>query len=434
MVVMNQQAEDLNRIIKANNPVVYELLSAKGKAIYFPRKGILAQGAAAKGKEINATIGTAYEDDGKPMVLHSIARGFALDSKDAFPYAPSEGIKPLRDKWQELIKTKNPSLDKTEISAPVVTCGVTNGLSMVGYMFTGEDDEVIMSDLYWENYDLVYTNAYGAELKFFNFFKNNVFDINSFKETINAGRPGKRVVLLNFPNNPSGYTPTKAAGRGVISVLSEAAKAGNKLVVILDDSYFGLGFEEDIFTESLFSELAKCHENLLAVKVDGITKEEYSWGLRVGFVTYGIKNGSKELYKALEDKTAGAIRGNISNASHPAQSIFLAALKSAEHDKEKASNKLIMRERYLKVKEVLSKHPEYGKYFEALPFNSGYFMCVRLKGSNPDKIWEVLLNKYSTGVICYSEKNLFRIAFASTPADKTEKLFSNIYAACKECA
>ena len=220
MAKINQQAEDLNRIIKANNPVVYELLSEKGKAIYFPRKGILAQGAAAKGKEINATIGTAYEDDGKPMVLQSVARGLNLDIKDAFPYAPSEGIKPLRDKWQELIKTKNPSLGKTEISMPVVTCGVTNGLSMVGYMFTGEQDEVIMSDLYWENYDLVYTNAYGAELKFFNFFKNSVFDINSFRETINAGRPGKRVVLLNFPNNPSGYTPTKAAGKEIIGVLS----------------------------------------------------------------------------------------------------------------------------------------------------------------------------------------------------------------------
>ena len=434
MVVMNKQAEDLNRIIKANNPVVYELLSEKGKAIYFPRKGILAQGAAAKGKEINATIGTAYEDDGKPMVLHSIACGINLDIKDAFPYAPSEGIKPLRDKWQELIKTKNPSLDKTEISAPVVTCGVTNGLSMVGYMFTGEDDEVIMSDLYWENYDLVYTNAYGAELKFFNFFKNGVFDINSFRETINSGRPGKRVVLLNFPNNPSGYTPTKAASREIIGVLSEAAKAGNKLVVIMDDSYFGLGFEEDMFTESLFSELANCHENLLAVKVDGLTKEEYCWGLRVGFVTYGIKNGSKELYKALEDKTAGAIRGNISNASHPAQNLFLNALKSAEHDKEKEKSKLKMKERYLKVKEVLSKHAEYGKYFEALPFNSGYFMCVRLKESDQDKVWELLLNKYSTGVICYSEQKLFRIAFASTPADKIDKLFSNIYAACKECA
>lgn len=433
MPVMNPQANELNSIIKAHNPVVYDLLSGKGKAIYFPRKGILAQGAAAKDKDINATIGTAYDDNGKPMVLPSIAQGINLDSKNVFPYAPSEGIKPLRDKWLELIRTKNPSLGNAEISLPVVTCGVTNGLSMVGYMFTGEEDEVIVADLYWENYDLVYTSAYGAELRFFNFFKNRLFDTDSFRETINAGHPGKKVVLLNFPNNPSGYTPTKAAGREIINVLSEAAEAGNKLVVTLDDSYFGLGFEEDIFTESLFSELASCHENLLAVKVDGITKEEYSWGLRVGFVTYGIKNGSKELYRALENKTAGAIRGNISNASHPAQSLFLNALKSAEHEKEKESNKLIIRERYLKVKEVLRVHTEYGEYFEALPFNSGYFMCVRLIGLDPDKVWEVLLNKYSTGVICYSENSLFRIAFASTPADKIEKLFDNIYAACREC-
>ena len=60
-------------------------------------------------------------------------------------------------------------------------------------------------------------------------------------------------------------------------------------------------------------------------------------------------------------------------------------------------------------------------------------MCVRLKNFDPDKVWE-LLDKYSTGVICYARKNLLRIAFASTPLDKIEKLFSNIYSACKECA
>ncbi len=430
---MNPQAEELNAIIKSHNPTVYELLSARGKAIYFPRKGILAQGAAAKNKEINATIGTAYEDDGKPMVLPSISRGFILDPQEAFPYAPSEGIKPLRDKWQELIQFKNPSLGQSGISLPVVSCGVTNGLSLVGYMFTGESDRVIMADLYWENYDLVFTNAYGVELKFFNLFKDRQFDIDSFRQTVNAGQPGKRVVLLNFPNNPSGYTPTKAVARDIISVLRESAQAGNHLVVILDDSYFGLSFEEDIYNESLFAELAGCHENLLAIKVDGITKEEYAWGLRVGFVTFGIKNGSKELYKALEDKFAGAVRGNISNSSHPAQSIFLAALKSGKHEEEKEVNKQKIKERYLKVKEVLGKHPEYGQYFEALPFNSGYFMCVRLKNLDTDKVWETLLNKYSTGVVCDSEKSLFRLAFASTPAAKIEKLLANIYAACQDC-
>ncbi len=434
MATFNSQATELNRILKAYNKTAYELLSKKGRAIYFPAMGILAQGAAAKGKEINATIGIAYEDDGKPMVMPSIAEIFGLNSKDAFPYAPSEGIKPLRDKWKELIRTKNPSLGIQEISTPVVTCGVTNGLSIVGYLLVEENDEIILSDLYWENYDLVFANAYGAKLRFFNLFKNEKFDIDSFRGAILSGRIDKKIVLLNFPNNPSGYTPTGEDAKAIASVLKEAAKAGHKLAVILDDSYFGLVFEDTVMNESLFSELAHSHENLLAIKVDGITKEEYAWGLRVGFVTYGIKNGSKELYRALENKTAGAVRGNISNSAHPSQSAFLHALNSEAHEQEKQRNKQKIRERYLKVKRVLKSHPEYSTYFEALPFNSGYFMCVKLKDLSADKVWELLLSKYNTGVICYGEVNLFRIAFASTPLDKIEKLFSNIYSACKELA
>lgn len=434
MTRFNPQAEELNTTVKDSSPTVYELLSKRGKAIYFPSKGILAQSAAAKGKEINATIGTAYEDDGTPMVLPSAATLLGIDSKDAFPYAPSEGIKPLRDRWQELIGIKNPSIGAHKISLPLVTCGVTNGLSIAGYMFIEEGDEIIVADLYWENYDLVYTNAYGAELKLFNFFKNKVFDIDSFRETVNDSRKGKKTVLLNFPNNPSGYTPTKEAGREIIRVLKEAAESGNKLLVLLDDSYFGLNFEDDIFAESLFAQLASAHQNLLAVKLDGITKEEYAWGLRCGFITYGIKNGSKALYDALEGKTAGAIRGNISNASHASQSMFLKSLKSDTHDQEKERNKSKIKERYLKVKEVLEAHKEYRDYFEELPFNSGYFMCVKLKNINSDVAWKLLLDKYDTGLICYGDKGLFRITFAATPADKIEKLFDNIYAACKECA
>ncbi len=434
MAALNSQAKELNQILKTYSTTAYELLSKRGRAIYFPAKGILAQGMAAKGKEINATIGTAYEDDGKPMVIPSIACHFEIDSKDVFPYAPSEGIKPLRDKWKELIKAKNPSLRAQEISVPVVTCGVTNGLSIVGYMFVDETDDIILSDLYWENYDLVFTNAYGAKLRLFNLFKNKRFDINSFGKAVTSNPVGKKIVLLNFPNNPSGYTPTGEEAEDIANVLKEAAEAGNKLVVILDDSYFGLVFDDTVVTESLFSKLAHAHENLLAIKVDGITKEEYAWGLRVGFVTYGIKNGNKELYKALEDKTAGAVRGNISNSPHASQFAVLHALNSDAHEKEKQKNNEKIKERYLKVKGVLEAHSEYAKYFEPLPFNSGYFMCVKLKDSDPDKIWGLLLSKYSTGVICYAENNLLRIAFASTPLDKIEKLFSNIYSACKESA
>jgi hypothetical protein len=50
------------------------------------------------------------------------------------------------------------------------------------------------------------------------------------------------------------------------------------------------------------------------------------------------------------------------------------------------------------------------------------FGCVHLKNLEVDKVWELLLSKYSTGVICYSEMNLLRIAFASTPISKIEEL------------
>jgi aspartate/methionine/tyrosine aminotransferase len=433
MAKLNPQAKELNDIIKTQSMTVYDLLSAKGRAIYFPRKGILAQGMAAKDKDVNATIGTAYENDGKPMVLPSMAGKVGLDTKDAFPYAGSEGVKAIREKWLELMPVKNPGLGDREISLPVVTCGVTNGLSIIGYMFADEVDKVIVADLYWENYDLVFTNAYGAGLQFFNLFKNGVFDIASFKKAVNAGSTGKKIILLNFPNNPSGYTPTEETAQSIIAVLKEAAEAGNKLAVILDDSYFGLVFEENIITESLFAELSGLHKNLLAIKVDGLTKEEYAWGLRVGFISYGIKDGRKELYRALEEKTAGAVRGNISNAPHLSQSLFLNASRAGTYAGEKQANKDKIRERYVKVKEIIEAHPEYRDCYEALPFNSGYFMCVKIKTADVDKVWQTLLDKYSTGVICYSEKSLLRIAFASTPLGKMEKLFANIYAACKDC-
>src|SRR3989338_2412839 len=94
---MNPQAEELNEIIKRNNQHVLDMLSEKGKAIFFPKKGILAQTADAKGKEINATIGIALEEDGSPMSLRSIASHIkGIDPKEVFTYAPSQGKPELR--------------------------------------------------------------------------------------------------------------------------------------------------------------------------------------------------------------------------------------------------------------------------------------------------------------------------------------------------
>ena len=38
-------------------------------------------------------------------------------------------------------------------------------------------------------------------------------------------------------------------------------------------------YEEGIEKESLFTYLCDLHENVLAIKIDGATKEDYVWGL-----------------------------------------------------------------------------------------------------------------------------------------------------------
>ncbi len=243
------------------------------------------------------------------------------------------------------------------------------------------------------------------------------------------GPAGKKIVLLNFPNNPSGYTPTDVEARAIAGVLTSAAERGNRIVVLIDDAYFGLVYEDGVYRQSIFVDLCDAHPNLLAVKIDGATKEDYVWGFRVGFLTYGVQGGTSALYEALEAKTGGAIRGNISNSSNPAQSLLVRSWNSAEYDLEKAAKYELLRHRYRTVREILASHPEYAAEFVALPFNSGYFMCIRPVRVDAERLRQSLLNDYSTGTINFG--GLLRIAFSATPTAKLAVLFENVYNAAK---
>ncbi len=426
--MINPQAETLNHVIQQNNAAVFSMLSDRGKAIFFPKKGILGQGADAKGKDINATIGMALEDDGSPLCLKSISSLVDLPKADMFNYAPSYGKPELRKKWKEMLFFKNPGL-KGEISTPVVTNALTHGLSMCGYLFLNDGEEIIVPEPYWGNYNLIFSNAYNAKITNFPLFKDNKLNAGGLKDAL-MSKGEKKVVVLNFPNNPTGYTPAEKEIPEIIRVIQDAADHDKKIIVLIDDAYFGLVYEKGIYQESLFSKLAHLHNNVLAVKLDGATKEDYVWGFRVGFITYGIKDGNEAIYKALEDKTAGAVRGNISNGPHISQSLLLKAFTNPDYADEKKEKYNTLKKRYEKVKEILAKHPEYSEYFTPLPFNSGYFMCIKLIGKDPEQVRQVLLAKYSTGIIAL--KDMIRIAYSATPYTLLEKLYSNIYQACKE--
>ena len=429
MNAYNPLAEGLNKDIAAGAPQILDMLSERGKAIYFPFKGILGQTAEAKNAKINATIGTAFENDGSPLTLECM-EGMVNIPSDSFLYAPSFGLAKLREEWGKLLTVKNPGLKGKLFSQPVVTAALTHGLSIAGYLFADPGDEILIPDLYWDNYDLVFCETFGAKFAFYNTFVNGGFDVPAFARALNAGKPGKRIVLLNFPNNPTGYTPTESEAKALAVEIRKAAEAGNKVVVVLDDAYFGLVYEEGIAQESLFGSLVDLHPNVLGVKLDGATKEDYVWGFRVGFITFGFKGANAAQLKALENKAAGAVRGTISNAPCVSQAILLKGYTAPEYAAQKKQKYGILADRVKKIRTTLQAHPEYARSFEVMPFNSGYFMCVKPIGVDNEELRKELIANYSTGVIVLS--GLIRLAFSAVPTDLIERLFANLHSAIQK--
>jgi aspartate/methionine/tyrosine aminotransferase len=426
---LNPLAEAANAALAQDCPVVLDdLLSERGKRFFFPAKGILAQGAEAKqkAKVANATIGIATENGG-PMHLACVHRYFqGLQPNEIYDYAPSFGKLDLRQAWARKQRAETPSLGQHPISLPVVTNALTHGLAVVGDLFLDPRDVALSSDLMWENYNLCWETRLEARIIYYPFFDRGLkgFNLPAFTKALARRRGKKLVVALNFPNNPSGYTPTKAEAAGIVAALTAEAEAGTKLVVVCDDAYYGMFFDDECERESFFGRLAQASNNLLAVKIDGATKEEFVWGLRVGFITYGVKNGTPAAYQALEDKTAGLIRAVISNVSHPGQSIVLKALNDPDFRPQQAAKVAVLKARMAAIR--LECHRKaYRDCWSVYPFNSGYFMCLRLKDADADTVRLKLLDEHGVGTIALGEREL-RVAFSSLNEAQVPGVFDAI--------
>ncbi len=427
---MNPLATELNSILEGT--IVSQLLSDYGKRMYFP-KGIISQSAEAKQKahRYNATIGIATEFNDAlhiPSVLNGFTRNLSVN--EIFPYAPTAGDLGLRKIWLEEMGRKNPSMKGKLTSLPVVTAGLTHAISLAFSLFLEKGEEVIVPDFYWGNYNLIFTEQREAVTITTPLFDDKMgLNIAALSQTIDNTKGEKAALILNFPNNPTGYTPTKTEAKELVKMLIQKADAGKKLFIFTDDAYFGLFFEEDVCKESLFALLCDAHENIFAVKGDAATKEEMVWGFRVGFMTFNSKGLTSEHYEALVKKVMGAIRGNVSSCSKPAQSILLSAIQSKDYLKEKEAGIQKMRVRYNLLNKSLAAY-ERNENLVPLPFNSGYFMAFTCKG-DAEQLRLYLLEKYEVGTISIKNKFL-RLAFSSTDLNDLEDLLHIVYQAADE--
>lgn len=422
---MNKLAVELNETLKGS--VAFDLLSDFGKRIFFP-KGIVAQSTEAKklGGKLNATIGMACHK-GEPIILPSVHTFLdKLSPAEAVGYAGTAGEQRIRDLWKHEIVRKNPALTEDSISDPIVVPGLSAGIWLTADMFINPGDTVIFPDMYWDNYPLIMEERKEASVVTFPFYTSSGgFNVTRFAETVRSCEKTKKVViLLNFPNNPTGYSPTTAEAQAIAAEIKKCAEEGYKILVIIDDAYFGLFFEPETYKSSLFNLLAGIHKNVCAVKVDGSTKEDFVWGFRCAFITFGSAGMSKAQYDALVTKMMGAVRSSVSSSSMPAQSILFRAFQNPNFQSEKAHYTELVKRRYEAVKRLLKNRTD-GKALKELPFNSGYFMTFACTGIHAETLRKELL-KAGVGTISIGDAYL-RVAFASVDEDGIEELYRLIF-------
>lgn len=423
--MINPLAKELNDTLEGS--IIDSLMSEMGKRLYFPN-GIISQGgeAAKDAHFANGTIGMAVAE-GAPIELESYKKLMpSLNSRETVAYAKTAGSPDLREFWKSKIIEKNPDLKDKKISLPILVPGLTAVLSYVGDIFLGPDKPLLAADPCWDNYELIACARCNAEFHQFKCFDDGKFNLKDLERALkeDAEKYGSVRILLNFPQNPSGYSPTKAEAKAICKIIKDLAESGVKILVLSDDAYFGLNYEDDIEEQSLFAYFAHMHENILAIKADGPTKEDFAWGLRTGFITFASKGLSDQQITALQVKFMSAIRSSVSCSATPSQSLVIKALKDPEHDKQKIELRKMLKRRYDLVRKFIDTHTS--KVLEPLPFNSGYFMSFNVKTSNAEEIRKKLLAEKGIGII-QIDQNTLRVAFSSIDEDKIEKVYTEIY-------
>ena len=411
-------AERLNEQLRKTAPAAERSLSNLARRASFP-KGIPIQAAQAAHCEYRATIGQVTDRAGEPIPLPIMDDLLSdLDRRISFLYSPQGGTPALREAWRERLLADEKDV---EISLPMVTLALTHGVSLVADLFADEGVEVIVPNPCWGNYKGIFELRRGARLKSWDFFTSDGrLNIAGLKERLDA-TTGRSIVILNFPGNPTGYSPLKSEVEPLLKVLLDHKRP---TVVLCDDAYQGLVFEDDVNVRSLFFELTRrCDKNLmLPVKVDGATKELAFFGGRVGFLTFGL---NREVAAPLVEKARSIARATVSSPAGPSQAVVLAALKSAGIENEIEDIRALLGRRYRALRAAIPLIEHSG--FEAYPFNAGCFALVKAPSSvDVEQLRVYLIDQYSIGLVALPTIGALRIAYCSMDEADIEPMLSRL--------
>lgn len=399
-------ADALNARLQAARPAAFAVLSDVGRRIHFP-KGVPAQSAEARGCPVNATIGQYTDGRGGAAALRAIRDGLGPDLplEAAVLYPAQGGVPALRDAWRaRLAATAGEGIGR-----PLVTAGLTQGLATAADLFVDADTDVIVPDPCWGNYNLIFGVRRGGNLLRWRLLDGERVDVEGLRALL-AARTRKTVLVLNFPSNPVGFSPTLAEAEAITAALADCPVP---LVVLTDDAYMGMVWDPGRMAGSLFDGIvAAGHAHVLPIKIDGATKELFFFGGRVGFLTFGVDG---EAAAVLEDKAMGVLRATTSTTAAPSQALVLRALHDPDLAVQREALLDRIRARHDRLRDGLA-----AAGVQTLPYNAAFFVLVKVRG-DAEAIRKALLAE-GVGVVAFPAASALRVSYASVALEDIDTL------------
>ena len=427
-----QPGERENVAIREQSEALFLTLSALGRRVSFP-PDIPFQAAEARGKRFNATIGQITDGAGSILALPTVEEGLDLERSirnKALLYSPVQGHPEVREGWR---RWQRREVADTASSLPLVTVGLTHGLSLAADLFGGVGRTVAVPSPFWGNYRQTFATRTGAVIVSAPAYRDGAYNPTAIAEALEglpAGEPA--VAILNLPSNPGGYSATREEREQVKESLLEVASE-RPLVLLCDDAYAGLVYEPDIPATSMFWELSGLHPNLVPVKIDGATKEFGIFGGRVGFLTFPFAPESPAA-EALESKVKCLSRATVGSPVSVSQMLLLAALENNRIETEIERVRRQLGRRYRTLRALLDEvDPE---FLRPLPFNSGCFALLELAPGvdvSGEAVRRHLLDVRDTGLIAI-KPNYLRIAFCSVADEALAELVERLESGVAELA
>ena len=122
----------------------------------------------------------------------------------------------------------------------------------------------------------------------------------------------------------------------------------------------------------------------------------------------------------------------MSNSPLLSQTLVERGLTDLESIKERDDKIEILRERAERV-DLSARSSRFSDSWEVYRFNSGYFMCLKIKGVSAENVRRHLLDRYQTGLIATAEHDL-RVAFSCLELEEIEPLFELIDRSVRDLA